>query len=144
MVIIFSRAKKIGITSAVYNEVIKNDDEIATWLKQHKKVLHIDDSELFQSDSLRTVLEAYGKNSPSGKLSEIDLEKISTGADLYIIAFALLNGHTVVSNEVLSRGPTIGKNRKIPDVCLDLKINCINDRDFMKKFKFSTYLRRNN
>ncbi len=136
--------EKIGITSSVFQEVTKNEDWLKAWLEEHKEILLIDDTEIYTSGSLVKVLTVYGKNSPGGILSEKDMEILDKSADSKLIAFALSNNHLVVSNEKLSKGQKVGKNRKIPDVCKDLKIECINDLEFIKALNFSTYLRQNN
>jgi hypothetical protein len=52
-----------------------------------------------------------------------------TPADPFVIAFAEMHGCIVVCDETTTKR----RNRKIPTVCSDLTIKCINLNDFVKK-----------
>lgn len=51
-------------------------------------------------------------------------------ADYYLVAHALAHGHTVVTHEVAA--PTV-KTIKIPNVCIGLKISCINPFEMLRR-----------
>lgn len=112
-------------------------DDLAEWVIEHKDNLVIVDrsyDKLFAK-----VLEQY--KWPDGReFTETDL--VTVGDDYALVACALHLGWTLVSNEV-SEG-TIGANRKVPDVCADLGVECIDldgrngDFGLLDKLDFST------
>jgi hypothetical protein len=51
-------------------------------------------------------------------------------ADYYLVAHALAHGHTVVTHEVAA--PTV-KTVKIPNVCIGLKIACVNPFEMLRR-----------
>ncbi|MXX96558.1 MAG: DUF4411 family protein [Rhodothermaceae bacterium] len=80
----------------------------------------------------RVITEGYG-----GILTGVDLNRI--GGDPFLIASALEDPkyRTVVTEEV-SKPNAQGVNRKIPDICKDLQVECINILKFSKTLNFNT------
>jgi hypothetical protein len=74
---------------------------------------------------LPTVLDAYGK------LNEVDVEIIGGRADPYVIAHAIESNATIVTNEIREPGRSAPRNKKIPDICDGLKVNCIRYPHFL-------------
>ena len=66
-----------------------------------------------------------------------DLVKI--GRDPFLLPYALKNleKRCIVSTEV-SKPSKKGANRKVPDVCSDFKIRCINNFQMFRELNFST------
>jgi hypothetical protein len=93
-------------------------DDLALWAIEHKDVLVPEDRSY---DALFG--RVYSKYAwPDGSATtEADLIKI--GDDYALIACALHNGFTVVTNEV--RENKVGPNKKVPNVCDDLGVGCI-------------------
>jgi len=58
-----------------------------------------------------------------GKLNDAELEKVGRDPFLISYGFAVIPDRTVVTLE-RSAPAKKGANRKIPDVCLDLKVPC--------------------
>ncbi|MGH8556045.1 MAG: DUF4411 family protein [Methylococcales bacterium] len=68
-----------------------------------------------------------------------DQELESIGRDPFLISRALIapRDRTIVTTEVSKRGKQRA-NRKIPDVCRDLKVRCINNIQLLRELDFKT------
>lgn len=100
-------------TEEVLVELKRNDDELLRWAKSQSGLfMPVDDG--IQVEVLRVL-----KDHP--KL--YDIEKNKSGADPFVIAHALQNGYTVVTEE--KKSGNFGKP-KIPDVCEHYGIRNIN------------------
>ena len=53
------------------------------------------------------------------------------GADYYLVAHALAHGHTVVTHEVAD--DKAKKIVKIPNVCIGVKVKCMNAFEMLRK-----------
>lgn len=104
----------IKVPFEIYNEITKQDDDLKLWIAEIKNEILVssDDYDL----KINEVLFCY---SQGGELAPADLQKM--GADPYLVACALHLKATVVTGEV-SKPARQGTNRKIPDVCNDLKV----------------------
>ena len=71
----------------------------------------------------------YGEN-----LEEKDYKNM--GRDPMLIAYAMKQSHRIVVTKEISELNRKKGNRKIPDVCKDLNIRCINDSTFEKECGF--------
>ena len=95
-----------------------------------RKALVLDEEA--DQDLLDAVLtEGYGAD-----LTEVDLEKI--GSDAFLIAYALAERDRVVVTKETSRPKKTRGNRKIPDVCKTLDVECIHDFELYRRLDFST------
>ena len=111
--------KNIIICEAVFNE-IKKSVELKLWLEKYKKLIepcYLD----------KVLIEAKVIINDCPKL--IDINNPSDQSDPYIIALAKLNGLMVLTNEKYSEG---GKKTKIPFICKQLSIKCINTHEFYR------------
>jgi hypothetical protein len=111
--------KRIVVCEAVFNE-IKKAEELKEWLNNYRKDL----VPCYTQDVLveaKVIINKYPKL--------IDINNTSDQSDPYIIALAKMKGLIVLSNESYSEG---GKKTKIPYICKDLGITCINTRAFYK------------
>ena len=111
--------KRIVVCEAVFNE-IKKAEELKEWLNNYRKDL----VPCYTQDVLveaKVIINKYPKL--------IDVNNTSDQSDPYIIALAKMKGLIVLSNESYSEG---GKKTKIPYICKDLGITCINTRAFYK------------
>ncbi|MCY3615317.1 MAG: DUF4411 family protein, partial [Bacteroidetes bacterium] len=107
------------------------DKQFKEWLAKNKTDLIFYRDE--QTEFVRRVItEGYG-----GTLTDVDLNRI--GGDPFLIASALEDPkrRTVVTEEV-SKPSAQGVDRKIPDICKDLKVRCINILKFIKTLNFKT------
>lgn len=96
----------------IYDEILKKDDELADWVKGNK-------IEKFETD-LNITQKVKDINDEFPNLTK-EAKKRSM-ADPFVIAFALLNGATVVTLEDLGTD----SKPKIPFVCKQLNVPCIN------------------
>jgi len=100
------------------NKTPDQRDDLALWAIDHKDNLIIEDRSY--DSRFGDVYQRYAW--PNGNPStEADIEKI--GDDYALAAAALHNGYTVVSNEI--RNNSIGANKKLPNVCDELGVGCI-------------------
>ena len=93
-------------------------DELALWAIDHKDNLIIEDRSY--DTRFGEVYQQYAW--PDGSPTT-EADTITIGDDYALIAAALDNGYTVVTNEV--RNNSIGANKKIPNVCDELGVDCI-------------------
>lgn len=68
-----------------------------------------------------------------------DDELVKIVRDPFLISYGLhdSNNRTIVTTEV-SKPSRTGANRKIPDVCLDFDIRCINNFQMFRELDFTT------
>ena len=91
----------------------RKDDDVFNWAKNHREMF-VPIDEGIQS-TVTEILRDFEKL--------VDTRKNRSFADPFVIALAILNGGTVVSGE---RGTGSRDRPKIPDVCREWKIPCIN------------------
>lgn len=108
-------------------------DELAIWPDQPevKEALLLNE-EAEQDLVARITYGGYVANP-----TDDDLVKI--GRDPFLLSYALKNieERCIVSTEV-SKPSKKGANRKVPDVCRDFKIRCINNFQMFRELNFST------
>ena len=97
----------------VYEELSAFDDEVLKWAKSQSQIFYPLDHDV--QEQAAKILASHP--------SLIDLKKNKSSADPFIIATAIHNGCTLVTEEKLSNSPV---KVKIPDVCKDYDIDCIN------------------
>jgi hypothetical protein len=110
----------IFVIDEVVQEVKRKDDGLLEWIKRHEDmIVAIDDS------IQRHVLEIMSRH---GRL--VDSRKNRSGCDPWVIALARERGLTVVTAEKASRNLA---KPKIPDVCLDFNVPCIEIIDLFRQ-----------
>lgn len=97
----------------VKGEIAKMDDDLRAWSKEHDQLFLPLIPEV--QTHAKVVLRSFPRL--------VDTRRGRNPADPFVIGLAMHRGFTVVTNEL----PT-GKVSKpnIPDVCLELKVPCIN------------------
>ncbi len=111
-------------TEEVFEELKINDDEVFQWAKENSQMfVPIDESIQIQ---VRELLKTHS--------NLLDIKNKRSSADPFVVALALLNKCTVVTEEKPSGGPN---KSKIPDVCKAYKVKCINLLTLLEKEKFS-------
>lgn len=104
--------------------------DLFTWIRRADVQEQLILDEQIDGDIHDQVLrEGYGEN-----LDEGDFFKI--GKDSFLIAYAKKRPERIVVTKELSRPSRTKGNRKIPDVCNDLKIKCIDDYEFQRQCDF--------
>jgi len=122
------------IPPMIYEEIQPKSTEFRQWLQRNKNTLILNEVE--NTELIRHVItQGYGN-----QITDIQLKRI--GADPFLVASALEDSHDrcVVTNEV-SKPSAKGTKRKIPDICDQLKIQCISMVDFIKIVGFKTQWR---
>ena len=125
------RTGRIKTPQEIYDEVVDGKGELVEWMKDNQAALLLD--EFAPIELVTTVLE----HGYAGDLNDEEIEKI--GRDPFLIACALvdLKGHCVVTTEN-SKPRRLRANRKIPDVCADFDIYCIDTFELIRRLNFRT------
>lgn len=123
----------VKVPLEIAEEIRDGQDDLAEWLSQRTCL----DAMLMQTETdvehiQRVLQEGYAPD-----LTDQELEII--GKDPFLIAAALSDpvGHCVVSAEV-SRPSTQRQNRKVPDVCRQFSIRCIDGFALVRELDFTT------
>jgi len=110
---------RIFIPQMVYDEIVRTEDDLSNWLKGSKIPIRKIDENV-----TRCLKNIYSTN-PLNKFL-VDNIKQRSLADPWVIAHAINEGAIVVTKEekitVLN-----SKRIKIPNVCENMKVTCIND-----------------
>ncbi len=114
------------ITSSqeVYEEILVGEDYLTEWAKKRSKCFLPTDEET--QKVVRDILLKHRGLVEGGKKKN--------NADPFVIAVAKIHGCTIVSEEIPTKKPDAPK---IPDVCSDLGLNCINFVAFSREMKIS-------
>jgi hypothetical protein len=120
---ILAASVDIFIPESVMKEIKEGNDGLFDLLHTLKNLKHHPTSEAILK--IPDVLRAYGA------LTEIDVEIIGRRADPYIIAHAMLLNASVITNEIPEPGRTVPRNKKIPDICSALNVDCIRYPHFL-------------
>lgn len=103
-----------------------SDPELSEWARQRGRSFFLRrDAQML--GAIGTVQEWIS----SRQYSAAAIAEFNRGADVFLIAYALAHGHTVVSNE--APAPNAVKGIKIPDVCLALGIDCITTYQLLRR-----------
>lgn len=124
----------IALHVTVLEEVYKNEDDLADWMKSVPKFTPVEISEKAFNKYLE--LCAWAKDPRQGySQAAIATFEDNHHADAWICAECAVSGFVLVTNERRSNTPN---NVKIPNVCDAFQIECMSVFDFMrlKNFKF--------
>jgi hypothetical protein len=119
----------VFIPQEVMSELQKKDDNLKLWLKDKKHLEH--KINLIVQNCLKQMYSA----DPSHKLLT-NSEKNRSMADPWVIAHAMAENAIVVTKEVKDTSPA-SKKIKIPNVCENMKIQCIDDFEFIRRLKMN-------
>jgi hypothetical protein len=124
-------AGTIRCPKMVYQEIVKNEeprDDLATWIKARRQSgLFVDANPDVQKAMNRVadyVIRKYEQQQAGHFLS---------GADPWLIAHAMYSKGTVVTNESAKRPQA--KAARIPDVCDEFKVPCIDTYEMLERLK---------
>jgi len=116
--------KIIFATDEVRVELDKKQDDLHEWVKAQSDFFVPHDIEI-QEHVLQVLSNFPGL---------YDLKKGKSGADPFVIAHAIQNNYTVVTQEGWSNNPD---KPKIPNVCKEYDIRCINLLALMREKKIT-------
>ena len=128
---------RIKVPQEIYEEVIfprpskDKDDPLVEWLKTNKDTLVLD---------AEAVVELVGRVTEQGyarDLTDVEIQKIER--DPFLVAYALVDrkNRSVVTTEHSSPKKQRA-NRKLPDVCSDFNVGCINTFALIQELDFRT------
>jgi hypothetical protein len=117
----------IFIPEMVKNEISKIDDTLNSWLKNKPYLVKPIDSNV-----QKCLKDVYSSNVNHQRL--VDNTKNRSQADPWVIAHAISEGATVVTKEEKIVIPNSTKI-KIPNVCDNMGVRCIDDFEFIKEMK---------
>ena len=119
----------VFIPQEVMSELQKKDDNLKKWLKDKKHLEHKIDL------NVQNCLKELYIAEPSHKLLT-NSEKNRSMADPWVIAHAMAQNAIVVTKEVKDTNPN-SKKIKIPNVCENMNIECIDDFEFIRRMKLN-------
>ncbi len=112
----------------IFEELCEKEDNLAEWARQR------DDNFFVASGSV--VVKKYSHVSSWANASNYTRaaihEFLDDAADSWLIAHALASGYIVVTHEVPGSD---NEKIKIPDVCADLRVKCMNLFDMLRRVK---------
>lgn len=117
----------------IYEEFNDGDDELGIWSKDGPTEAAL----LLATESDPQLVAYVIEHGYADDLTDDEVEKI--GRDPFLIAYALTapDEIRVVSTEV-SKPTKQRANRRLPDVCRDFDVECINTFEFVRRLDFST------
>ena len=104
----------------VYLELKVKDDGLAKWAKANRAIFLPPDEAIQRRVS--QILTSHA--------NLLDVRKDKSGADVFLIAAAMIHRCTVVTEEKPSGGP---ERSKIPDVCKHYGVECIRVLDMLRR-----------
>lgn len=114
----------ITLPQNIFDELLAGQDNLSDWIVSHKDDITIQDSHGAYQE-LQCVLDKYGPD-----IQERDIEKIEN--DALLIAHARYCCGTVVTYEK-PKNTNVPRNKKIPNICDSLGIECITFPNFIWK-----------
>lgn len=115
-----------------YEEIVVGKGQLVDWLKNAE----IRDALLLYEDANPEIVAAVTANG-YGDLEEAGLVKVGRDPFLISYAYAAKQDRCVVTFEVSAPGKQ-GANRKIPDVCVGLGLNCCTLFEMIDALDFTT------
>lgn len=114
------RSGQIAVPLEIWEEVKDGKDELAAWARSDE----VKDALLLREEADPRVVGEVVSRGYAPDLT--DTELLELGRDPFLVWYAYTDraGRTVVSGEVSSPGRSRGR-RKVPDVCRDLGIGCL-------------------
>jgi len=122
---ILAHEGSIFITHEVKKEIDKVDDSLKKWLKGRDYLIKEID------ENVQKCIRILYSSNPNHKYLANDMKNRSL-ADPWVIAHAMAENAIVVSKEFLSTSSNKQKI-KIPDVCKNMNIECIDDFEFIRR-----------
>lgn len=115
-----ARNSEIFVIEEVVRELERKDDDIHKWVRERDAMIVVIDADI--QTHLAAIMSKYGRL--------VDTKKNRSGCDPWVIALAQARGMTVVTGEKATGNL---QKPKIPDVCNDLGVPCIEILDFFRQ-----------
>ena len=135
-----SNKNQLVIPKNIYNEIKpyssssknENKDTLLDWMEE--KEIRPEKVSDVPSNLIDTIALKMEK-----KYNTNDIGKGANKNDIYLIAFTMKHGYKLVTLEAIQREkPKEVKNYKIPLICQEESINCINFIEFLRHLKSSS------
>jgi len=107
----------------------QQNDTLKKWVREHRDVL------LLKENNYLEVVPYVVNRGYAPDLNDIELATI--GRDPFLIAAARILDEACVVTFESSKPGKIRQNRKIPDVCADLQVPCMNPIQFVRLLGFT-------
>lgn len=123
----------VKIVQEVYDEIHGGKDDLSLWAKEDEVLNALLLDEDADVNEVRNVIEQGYAND----LTDDEVEKV--GRDPFLIAYAMfdIDNRIVVTTEVSATSKQRA-NRRIPDVCDDFNVKCIDTFRLTSDLNFST------
>lgn len=123
---------KFVICKEVYDEIVNGEDDLSDWIKDNKdtiKILSSNDEIIIKNISL--IMNSLQNNLI---LKSTAIENFAKGADPIIIAHAIANNYTLITQE--KNDPNCKRKVLIPNVCNEFGVKWNNALFFIKSTGF--------
>jgi predicted nucleic acid-binding protein len=129
-----AREGRVFVCDNVYQEIQRQDDELAHWLKDRKEIF----VRPFSESVAKALSDIYRSNPNHAML--VSEAKGRSAADPFVIAHAIANSAVVVTKEKKSESEI---KPKIPNVCENMQVVWIDDIQMLKELRigFEAFLR---
>lgn len=115
-------------------EEIKRDENLVAWVQECGNGFFLE-----EDGAMMDKLPVVSSWATSKGYKDKALQKFLGGADYYLVAYALAHGYVVVTHEAYFRS---NKIIKIPNVCEDLGLHCMNPYKMLREEKVRLILDR--
>jgi len=120
----------IGSIDRVKQELVRGKDRLADWAASHF-------SHAFSSTDEAGVIDAYRQVMSwvqhQAQFSDAAKADFASGADGWLVAYAIAKGHVVVTHEQLA--PEAERNVPIPNVCKALNVRSVDTFAMLRELK---------
>lgn len=119
----------VSSITQVRKELLRGKDDLSIWTKTNVPVSFFKGTEDSKVIQVFTTISKW-----VASLSQLSTEAQShfaSSADGWLVAYARVNGYSVCSYEVSS--PESKSNIKLPDVCKQFGVPCVNPFDMLEK-----------
>jgi len=125
----------IGSPSIVFDQELASSNKIAEkdllelWAREQRETLFITPDESVQHEFSRVVNYVQS----NGRFSQHNIASFMSGADPWMVAYAMAHGGKIVTFEVSALKST---NPKIPDIANEFGVECINLWDMLTELDY--------
>jgi hypothetical protein len=121
---------RVGMPREIYDEVAKSSDLLGQWLRRPDVRQVIILAEPTNMAKVQMVVS-------QGYAPDLDdIELLTLTRDPFLIAAALSGTDRVVVTREVSKPKKMRANRKVPDVCATMGVECINDYELWRRLDF--------
>lgn len=123
---------RIIATKEVHDELINHaSEDLKQWLEDHKSMFSLTEQQVGYADDIINKVYSKYKNGYRPEVQD--------AADPFVVAAALVHGAAVLTQEQRQdpHNPALVNGPKIPTVCAEYNVTCVNIEEFIAKEGFS-------